>query len=513
MIRHLLAADEVYLDLTNTINGQILRDFREGKVELSSNPETFSEPLVRWRAGDEDIGVLEGDDGVSATTGWGDLQLLYAAQYTLAKLATSRNKPQNQTILRKERVLEFLDATPIKNIRMLGGKLGKKVVSEYQITTAGELRQYPLHVLKMDFPANHAQFLYNICRGIDDTEGRLKVGSDKRDQLRGILKQNNPKSVMSAKTFRKPYPKNTKDIEPWAGVMGMDLWTRVREKWEGDRLWPSTLTVSIAMLSAVSRVFGFSLVPLGEEMNAQMPKLIAMEIVKGMTMIAKKAPLAEPLFPIIRMSAQMSGFKVIEQKQNLGRWFAQIPKSEGQRFRHHRPANDENFTLSPQKPDDKSPSLCRASQQTGTGESGGAKGVDAPACDGSSQRQHKQCEQPVDAVMIVRCLQCPPGSSQVPVGELAEHRDYHLALELHEREVQKLSAERVIQQAFARSRTPDDRESSRAKKSRQASVTGVHPHPRETMIPQKKGDGESGADTRQKSLFDFWQTAGERRLQ
>ncbi len=44
---------------------------------------------------------------------------------TVAKIACTYNKPNGQTVVPARHVLKALSTVPIKNVRWLGGKLGK----------------------------------------------------------------------------------------------------------------------------------------------------------------------------------------------------------------------------------------------------------------------------------------------------------------------------------------------------------------------------------------------------
>ena len=57
----------------------------------------------------------------------------------MAKLCSSRNKPNKQTVLRKSATMEFMREIPFTKIRNMGGKLGSEVESELGVEKAGDI--------------------------------------------------------------------------------------------------------------------------------------------------------------------------------------------------------------------------------------------------------------------------------------------------------------------------------------------------------------------------------------
>ncbi|KAJ1919844.1 N-acetyltransferase eso1 [Mycoemilia scoparia] len=350
------SVDEAFLDLTDQVNKQILEDLDLGKIRFSTNQNSDNNdddtpvftkgaiailPKVEWVVGDGDtrdepIGVMVGEidekiavesyinessgisndimQGTTKTTtpkiteGWRDLQLLYAARIsrkirnavfnelgytcsagiahtkTLAKLCSAKNKPNNQTIIRHSQVLGFLDNIPLGKIRMLGGKLGKQVMVKYDITTVGQLRK-------------------------------------------------EAKSLMSAKAFRKPFPKNKRELKPWIDILAADLWSRVREKWEAIDVWPKSLSIgfkSDSMMQFTSRLTTFPAYLNDSKRIGGMANIISQAVLNGVESYEKGTSSsitslsvnsdAIKVYPIIYLSIQASAFEKVVQSQNLGRW-------------------------------------------------------------------------------------------------------------------------------------------------------------------------------------------------
>ncbi|KAJ1656701.1 N-acetyltransferase eso1, partial [Dispira simplex] len=186
------------------------------------------------------------------TYGWEDLQLWVAAglaaymrfcvwyqfgyacsagiahNKTLAKLGSALNKPDQQTILRQSQVLSFLRDFPLQKIRALGGKAGTDVCQRLGVDTPGQLWSFTLDQLHQKFAPDFAEFLYRICRGIDDTP--VKV-------------QNNVKSMMAAKALR-PAVTEWPQLAQWLKVLCGELYGRLQDEWTDQQRWPSTLVVS-----------------------------------------------------------------------------------------------------------------------------------------------------------------------------------------------------------------------------------------------------------------------------
>ncbi|KAJ2611272.1 N-acetyltransferase eso1, partial [Coemansia sp. RSA 1365] len=266
--------DEAYVDVTELVREQVLKDFERGAVEMMRDgmdidtcDVDLGQPVVRWvktsRKGKErepvvvsgatstEWGVLVGEvTGVSF--GWGDLVLRYAAGFArnvrrallqelgyrasagvahnrfLAKIGSGLNKPDQQTILLQAQVERFLQEFPISSIPSLGGKLGALVEASFDARTAGDLRAYSLEQLTLKLGAEQAKHVYNRSRGIDDSP---------------VIDGREPATLTSAKNFLRFPAGNMATLDKWVSMNSVDLWTRVLEEWETRRRWPRSLTV------------------------------------------------------------------------------------------------------------------------------------------------------------------------------------------------------------------------------------------------------------------------------
>ncbi|KAJ1991109.1 N-acetyltransferase eso1 [Dimargaris cristalligena] len=155
-----------------------------------NGPAPLDSPLVNAFATQS---VLSND----RTFGWPNLQLWVAANIanylrariltdlhftcsagvghnlTLAKLGSAMHKPNQQTVIRLGETLTYMKDLSLPKIRSLGGKIGTDVCQKFEVTTAGDLWTYTLPQLREHFDAERALYLFNICRGIDDSQDSL----------------------------------------------------------------------------------------------------------------------------------------------------------------------------------------------------------------------------------------------------------------------------------------------------------------------------------------------------
>ncbi|KAI0648921.1 DNA/RNA polymerase [Trametes meyenii] len=199
---------------------------------------------------DEDGGVQE-DDALST---WHDVALSIAAEimlrirediraklgYTtsaglarnkfLAKLTASYKKPMNQTILRNAAIPNYLRPLPFQKIRFLGGKLGKALAEEYDVSTVGDLLTISLDEMQRKF-GEESIWVYEILRGIDRSEVKEKTAVNK--------------SMLASKNLPQPITKATQGHH-WIRVLAAELALRLNEARDANpALWPKTIVLHI----------------------------------------------------------------------------------------------------------------------------------------------------------------------------------------------------------------------------------------------------------------------------
>ncbi|KAL0084776.1 hypothetical protein F4703DRAFT_1855938 [Phycomyces blakesleeanus] len=257
-----IGLDEAFMDITQTVNERLKSKYIDQVPELYEKlDDLVCEIPVDWgnygitiRSEEENSGDAstekKGDLDWSLTT-WCDLQLAVGAEVAaeirqaifdelgltcsagiahykvVAKLCSSKNKPNKQTILRNGALSNFMKDIPFTKIRNLGGKLGSEVESDLKIDKASDLWQYNIEFLQAKYGQSTGIWLYNISRGIDNEE----VNATKA-----------PKSLMAAKSMRQPVT-TAKEMERWLSTLCAELHTRVTTNLEDYGSWPKTLSL------------------------------------------------------------------------------------------------------------------------------------------------------------------------------------------------------------------------------------------------------------------------------
>jgi DNA polymerase eta len=101
---------------------------------------------------------------------------------------------------------------PFQKIRNLGGKLGNAVKETYEAETVEDLQKFTLVELQDKLGDDSGVWLWEVCRGLDFTEGEAKSSlcvvfrQELIDPLHCDLVEpkTNVKSMLSSKNFR-PY--------------------------------------------------------------------------------------------------------------------------------------------------------------------------------------------------------------------------------------------------------------------------------------------------------------------
>ncbi|KAI9031709.1 hypothetical protein CLU79DRAFT_267836 [Phycomyces nitens] len=257
-----IGLDEAFMDITQTVNDRLKARYLDQIPELYEKfDDLVCEVPIDWdkygitvRSEEESSADMntekKGDLDWSLTT-WCDLQLAVGAEVAaeirqtifdelgltcsagiahykvVAKLCSSKNKPDKQTILRNCSLSGFMKDIPFTKIRNLGGKLGSEVENDLKIDKASDLWQYNLEFLQSKYGQSTGTWLYNISRGIDNEE----VNATKA-----------PKSLMAAKSMRRPVT-TSKEMERWLSTLCAELHTRVTTNFEDYGSWPKTLSL------------------------------------------------------------------------------------------------------------------------------------------------------------------------------------------------------------------------------------------------------------------------------
>ncbi|RAQ55301.1 sister chromatid cohesion protein (Eso1) [Aspergillus flavus] len=235
------SVDEVFIDLSPLVYGVLLRRYPElrngpdGDDRVASLPRPPTTAL-EWNQGDclvdldenetevddpdwDDVAMLIGSDIVRAvrTVVWDNLSYTCSAGIAknkmMAKLGSSSNKPNKQTIVRNRAIQNFLSGFKFTKIRMLGGKLGDQVTALFGTEQVSDLLQVTLEQFRAKLDDDTANWLYGIIRGEDKSE------VNPRTQI---------KSMLSAKSFR-PSINSVEQAERWLRIFAADIYGRLVE--------------------------------------------------------------------------------------------------------------------------------------------------------------------------------------------------------------------------------------------------------------------------------------------
>ncbi|KAJ7723474.1 hypothetical protein B0H14DRAFT_3900227 [Mycena olivaceomarginata] len=153
----------------------------------------------------------------------------------LAKLCASYRKPMNQSILRNAAIPNYLKPMAFQKIRFLGGKLGKSLAGEYDVSTVADLLAISLDEMQNKF-GEESIWIYEVLRGIDYTEVKEK--------------QTVNKSMLASKNLPQPITKVSEGYQ-WLRVLAAELALRLNEARETTpNLWPKTIVLSARNVKA-----------------------------------------------------------------------------------------------------------------------------------------------------------------------------------------------------------------------------------------------------------------------
>ncbi|KAJ3268903.1 DNA-directed DNA polymerase eta rad30 [Terramyces sp. JEL0728] len=235
------SVDEAYIDVTEKV------------AEMMEEYDPDVEPTVEWKERGNMIG-----GAVDVSTGWEALQLALAADIsaqirgeiyeklgytsstgiahnkTLAKLVSSENKPNKQSILRAEMVSEYMKTVDFSKIKGLGGKFGDSVNQHFPVDKASELWKYGLDEMKSKLGNDDGQWVYNICRGICTDSGNI--------QLILVVKAKPPAGYGAFKLFNWPV-KTLAELHKWVGILAVECQIKLDNDFHEFKRWPKTVAV------------------------------------------------------------------------------------------------------------------------------------------------------------------------------------------------------------------------------------------------------------------------------
>lgn len=462
------SVDEAYAELTDIVNKRIAAKF----VAIMDEPngvqratETWDAleseedgPQVIWGAETFVVGLGEPDpnfalgssspprtgssqpvqEATRRTRGWHDMQLNEGAALTLeirrairrelgytcsagiasnkmlAKLVSALNKPDKQTALRQEAVLDFMRELPFTKIRNLGGKFGEQVEAEYGVTSVSDLWKYSRDQFQAKFGAQNGSWLFDAVRGINTDEVRSRTKAQ---------------TLLSAKSFRPPL-NNIAEVKHWLSVFAWEIYDRITEDFEVNGRWAKTLVVSIRSPSLNnSRTCPF---PPRHMCNGDVIAARALEMIKseGETRV----------LPLMGCSLQAGSLFGDRGSSNIEKFFTKKVEGDGDKggdghveagaLSEEETTADVGRDDGPAEPKGSIRSFFGSTIVHPPEELAIAKDTDEPAEPEIEEQPPAEPAPPLEPTFLcVKCGKWLPESSQ------AEHDDYHFALELSKERV------------------------------------------------------------------------------
>lgn len=329
--------DEAYIDLSALVYATILyrhphlqeREFKEAsKRKLPLPPIAFD----YWSIDDCIIDLPENEtDEDDDQVDWDDVVISIGAEivkyvrktvferlrYTcsggiarnkmLAKLASSSNKPNKQTVVRNRAVMTFLQELNFTKIRFLGGKLGKQISNIFGTEQLVDLLPYSLQEFRQRVGEGIAVWLYDVIRG---------------DEFSQVNDRIEIKSMLSQKSFSPPIRERER-AESWLDIFAADIYNRLVE--DGilqHKRRPKTITMHYLCDSSTSKSRSTSLPP-GKEINQTM-------LCNMGKVLLNQAISDEAIWPCHNFSLSVSGFEVSETGNQSLHGFFSIKPSENE---------------------------------------------------------------------------------------------------------------------------------------------------------------------------------------
>ncbi len=136
--------DEAYLNLTKIIN-----------ENFNGNPLPLAEEIKKE--------IFE-TEGITCSIGIG-------SNTTIAKMATSQNKPNGITYIPKENIKEFLKSLPVRRISGIGPKSAERLKEKHGVETIGQIMKLETEYEMIRKYGSLGKFFYRVISG----EGRTTL--------------------------------------------------------------------------------------------------------------------------------------------------------------------------------------------------------------------------------------------------------------------------------------------------------------------------------------------------
>ncbi|KAL3816628.1 hypothetical protein ACHAXA_004810 [Cyclostephanos tholiformis] len=211
----------------------------------------------------------------------------------VAKLAATYGKPNGQAVIYPSVMPKVMEETQISKARMLGGKLGKKVMCllpEFETTMGSISRLLSLDRLERAIGVESARWVFDACRGIDSEEVKatLKVlpksitvstvcGSGGTMFVCIMLDNKTDLWCFVCKAF-KSFSKGSSypELEKWTTLLARDIMKRVEVDNARNSRLPRSITVGYTMVPGgawIGRTFRLPF-PTDRDFNSRVRKLV-----------------------------------------------------------------------------------------------------------------------------------------------------------------------------------------------------------------------------------------------
>lgn len=148
----------------------------------------------------------------------------------MAKVGCGLHKPDQQTVVFPRSAASLLRDMPLDRLPGLGGDLGKRVVRELGVSTAGDVTSLPKSAWGRTFDASEREWLLSVCSGT---------------YAEPVKDRSSYKSFASSKTFYKQPLCSVEDCVPWLASFAAELWHRIEDDRAVRHRAPTNVTVSI----------------------------------------------------------------------------------------------------------------------------------------------------------------------------------------------------------------------------------------------------------------------------
>jgi len=155
-----LSCDEAYVDITHLFSGVTGPERNQQVIEIVKSLRAT---------------IFEKTRGCTASIGVGNSMLL-------ARIATSKAKPDGFYWFSAEKDAELLRSIDIRELPQIGYKLNQQISLQLDVHKCGQLEKIPMETLCRHFGKKTGEMIYKHCRGID-SRGWLKPSLKERKQI------------------------------------------------------------------------------------------------------------------------------------------------------------------------------------------------------------------------------------------------------------------------------------------------------------------------------------------